>query len=112
MKAKALSARFPFRLRLQFSLRALLLVMFLFGVGLTWYRWPWVVTRTLPSHSIFEAKQTTTYRRGWNGAALKHGLQKSGDIEEYFVDGDKVLETYTYPWGEFRKFRFRNGKLH
>lgn len=57
-------------IRLQFSLRMLLLLMAGVALGLAIFRWPW-------SETIVEkdVARTTTYRLGWNGKPLKHGLQ-------------------------------------
>lgn len=56
--------------RMQFSLRAMLLLMGIVGVALAVFRWPWQETRFSDAKSI-----TTEYRRGWNGKAVKHGVQ-------------------------------------
>ena len=65
------TASSPSRFRLQFSLRALLLLTLLVGVGLTVYRWPWKVEKV----NALGLTTTTTYHRGWNGKSLRHGLE-------------------------------------
>lgn len=85
------------RFRLQFSLRALLAFMFIMGLAITIYRWPWEETRprTIRSGGLwgrqwwqppgedhfdpsvdYGVTETTTYRRGWNGVPLRDGLQR------------------------------------
>ncbi|WP_254507492.1 toxin-antitoxin system YwqK family antitoxin [Anatilimnocola floriformis] len=89
---------------MQFSLRALLVLMTCIGIGLTVYRWPWVETREsrlpdiellaqgrflfsdeawrcdsidimiLPYIGEENHRLTTTLRRSWNGRPLRHGV--------------------------------------
>ena len=96
--------------RLQFSLGALLAFMFLTGLAITIYRWPWEETkpRTIPKGVLvgrqwwqppgedqfdpsvdYDVTVTTTYRRGWNGVPLNDGLQR------VFVRG-RLVEEWPY----------------
>lgn len=87
--------RRPFRL--QVSLRVLLLLMAVVGVGLTIFRWPWVEDSKLAvqfpaAGTVHPFAQRTTYRRGWTGKPEKHGLEQVRDGERlvheaYFYDG-------------------------
>ena len=52
------------RSALSFSLRALLILVTLIGVGLAIFRWPWVEVGD-PADPF--GPDFTTYRRGWNG---------------------------------------------
>jgi hypothetical protein len=61
----------------QFSLRSLLLLMFLVGVGLVVYRWPWKVDTG--------SRDFTTYRRGWHGKPLKHGPEEVAAGSELYL---------------------------
>lgn len=83
--------------RLQFSIRALLLLMTVVGAALVIYRWPWTVNSGNVLVTI-----TTQYRRGWNGKALKHGLET-----KYFHDGIYVESWYHD--GELRRERTTYG---
>jgi hypothetical protein len=109
----------PRTFRLQFSLRMLLLLMAVVGVGLTIFRWPWVdveqhfetvLVQQGDSYStdpfgdrpqfVKEApppveqrklvwERRTSYRRNWRGAAVKHGPA------EFWIDG-KLRNEYQY----------------
>ncbi len=57
-------------MKLQFSLRGLLLLMAIVGAALAFYRWPWKETKVNGVETI-----ATEYRRNWNGKAVKHGVQ-------------------------------------
>lgn len=106
----------PRTFRLQFSLRMLLLLMAVVGVGLTIFRWPWVDVEQhfetvinlystdpfdgLPSRDMQAARppvpqqklvweKRTSYRRNWWGDAVKHGPA------EFWIDG-KLRREYQY----------------
>lgn len=87
--------------RLQFSLRALLLLITLGGCGLWVYRWPWQVTRL----SANLESTTTTYRRSWNGTPLKHGRQivvgENRQLlnEVVYHDGIRLVDRQFHPNG-------------
>src|SRR5690348_8894961 len=103
--------------RPQISLRALLLLMMLAGVGLTVYRWPWVETiqretidlltlslqlqylepgadaKLLPlreDNPLPPYVEKTTFRRNWRGEKMKHGLTQK------FSNGQLWCEQYFY----------------
>ena len=90
------SAR-PRALRLQFSLRLLLLAFTAFAIGFPiWYRWPYEeIAFETPPGSPTELKRITTWQRQWGGGRLKHGLQR-------LVSNGKTIESITY----------RNGLRH
>jgi hypothetical protein len=89
-------------LRLQFSLRALLLLVTLVGLGLTYYRWPWEETGVLSDQET----KTTTYRRAWNGRRVKHGRQfivgKNQRLvhEVVYHDDERRFDRQYHPSGE------------
>lgn len=94
----------PRRFRLQLSLRTLLVLMALVGVGLAVFRWPWVETttqevrdkltidpRTSNVHYRFELR--TTYRRDWRGQPVKNGpaqIWRDGQLwhDAHFYEGE------------------------
>lgn len=90
----------PRFLRLQFSLRALLLAITLVAAGLTAYRWPWTVETT--SQTDWDNRRPTIvltpYRRTWNGKPEKHGtghsleLQDHWGVERLYSNGDLIHE--------------------
>ena len=98
------------RFRLQFSLRVLLALMFLLGVGLAIYRWPWVETKQRQIGNVERApdiadyRTITTYRRGWNGQPMRHGL-------EQLFRNQKLIGEANYYDGEQhgRSRRYTNG---
>jgi hypothetical protein len=76
--------------RLQFSLRALLLLMAVVGAGIVVYRWPWTET-----NDQADVKVETTYHRGWNGKPVEHGLavmtypdRPDFRVEKWYDEGD------------------------
>lgn len=87
-------------MRLQFSLRLLLLFTAAVGICLAIFRCPWEVTRV-----DTVATRKTGYRRGWDGQALQHGDDRliitrteQTTWEKRFVDGELVRErTYQPP---------------
>lgn len=97
-------------LRWQFSLRAILVLMLGVGAALTIYRLPWVEHHQ-PVGDPFAAI-STTYRRGWYGQPLKHGLcQQSADIEEFYCD-DELIWRVSRAGGQVQtREHFRGGKL-
>src|SRR5690242_12071498 len=103
-----------FRLRPQFSLRGLLLLMLFVGAGLVVYRWPWEVEEKLTTGEI----RRTQYRRAWNGKAVKHGQEVSGDLaavggsECWYEDGDlRLKRTWTNGVVDSEN-HYLNGQLH
>ena len=75
--------------RLQFSLRALLLLMAIVGAAIVVYRWPWTETEV-----EYSGTRVTTFRRGWNGKAVRHGERRHTDShqivdEEWYEQGLK-----------------------
>jgi hypothetical protein len=90
----------PRTLRLQFSLRALLVAMALVGVAIVVYRWPWTVVVETK-----ELRTSTQYHRSWDRSPVKHGLQA-----EQPVRGETVHRWFHE--GELRKEqRFQAGVL-
>lgn len=83
--------------RLQFSIRALLVLMAVVGAGIVVYRWPWTVTADTPMVTT-----TTQYRRGWNGKAVKHGRE----TKVYF---DNLYVQTWFEEGELRRERTEYG---
>lgn len=85
--------------RLQFSLRWLLVVVTFGAVVLAVYRWNWEVLRMewgAPNEQ--ETIHTTTYHYGWNAKPVKHGrertfqLETGSGIENIWVEGEKTYE--------------------
>jgi len=74
----------PRALRLQFSLRLLLLAFTAFAVGFPiWYRWPYEETEEQrDSAGTVQFKRITTWQRQWGGQRLMHGEYRaiSGDL--------------------------------
>src|SRR5689334_15793096 len=65
--------------RPQISLRTLLVLMSLVGVGLTVYRWPWEEQsqhQIGKNGDIADYVRTANYRRSWRGPPVKHGLER------------------------------------
>lgn len=97
---------------LQISLRMLLLLMFLVGVGLTIFRWPWVevdqiVEYTGSGRELATIERRTTYRRNWRAEKVKNGLSQS------FVENRLQSEEHYYE-GEFhgaQRYYDRQGRL-
>jgi hypothetical protein len=78
----ASSANRPSFLRLQFSLRLLLLAFTAFGIGFPiWYRWPYEVEEALPSPirgaGPAESKRISTWQRQWGGGELQEGPERT-----------------------------------
>lgn len=99
-------------MKLQFSLRALLLLMALGGAAMVSYRWPWKETQVSGDEMI-----STEYRRGWNGKPVKHGLQVTRSLrdsdfttQKWFVD-DELLRSLE-KGVEFTDAYYRDQKLH
>src|SRR5690349_21236113 len=94
--------------RLQFSLRAVLVLMALVGIGLVIYRWPWERVLNFPldkaegfaipldsglfhgalgpapdfrEEKAIPARVVTTFRRDWRGKPIAHGPHR------YYVAG-------------------------
>src|SRR5262245_34922987 len=101
----------PRRLRWQLSLRMLLFLMLLVGIGLTVFRWPWVeikqrdvVSHPLPVNPfssappekqevLYSYEQRTTFRRNWRGQPVRHGVEqfwRDGRLwhDAHYYDGD------------------------
>lgn len=83
--------------RLQFSLRAMLLLTALVGVAVVVYRWPWKEMNVSGFETI-----TTEYRRGWNGKPVKNGLQITESLpysdfktKRWYVDDELRRELVT-----------------
>src|SRR6185295_1137871 len=80
------SAR-PGWLRLQFSLRLLLLAFTAFAIGFpVWYRWPYEEAVINPTAI---ASQITTWQRQWGGGRVKHGPQR-------LIAGGEIVESVMY----------------
>jgi hypothetical protein len=100
------------RFRLQISLRMLLALMFLVGVGLTIFRWPWVevdqiVEYTGSGRELATIERRITYRRNWRAEKVKNGLSQS------FVENRLQSEEHYYE-GEFhgaQRYYDRQGRL-
>ena len=95
--------------RLQFSIRALLLLMAVVGVAIVVYRWPWTVTAESPMVTT-----TTQYRRGWHGRKLKHGLETrvyfdNLCVECWFDDGELRRERTVFGDGMIIDKSVRDG---
>jgi hypothetical protein len=75
------AAQKPRRLRLQFSLRVLLVAFTLFAIGFPiWYRWPYAEVETTyamvggqPDKSQPLGTFATKWQRTWGGGRVKHG---------------------------------------
>src|SRR5437868_6478456 len=79
-------------LRLQFSLRVLLLAFTAFAVGFPiWYRWPYREEEIL-SPGPTKERRVTSWQRQWGGGRTKHGPQQ-------LIFGDTIVETTTYLHG-------------
>jgi hypothetical protein len=101
------------RSAMQFSLRGLLLSMAVVGLGLVWFRWPWVEREIFTDPLGYSEVRTQSFRRDWNGRRIKHGLSKFGRYEEFYVDGVLVWEARYSGTGELQyKQHFANGKPH
>jgi hypothetical protein len=74
-------------IRLQFSLRMVMLLTAGVAVGLAIFRWPWETT-ALESGLTY----TMRYHRGWNGAPLRHGLQTVAQTEARQRTRDAIYE--------------------
>jgi hypothetical protein len=84
--SEAMSTNRPRRLRLQFSLRLLLLVLTAFAIGFPiWYRWPYTEVTA-------KGTRTTTWQRQWGGGRLQHGTQT--------LRQGKLVQTSNYRRGE------------
>lgn len=98
---------------MQYSLRGLLLSMVFIGLGLVWFRWPWVEREVFTDPLGYSEVRLQTFRRDWNGRPLKHGLSKFGPFEEFHVDNVKVWEARYSESGELKhKRHFLAGQLH
>lgn len=101
------------RFVMQYSLRGLLLSMVLIGLGLVWFRWPWVEREVFTDPLGNSEVRIQTYRRDWNGEPLKHGLSKFGQFEEFYVDNHLIWEARYKDSGELKSKRhYLRGKLH
>lgn len=73
----------PPRFRLQFSLRMILALMAVIGVGLAVFRWPWVEesNHELPTYVYLRSnvwyQRRITYRRNWRAQPVKNGPQQT-----------------------------------
>jgi len=82
----------PRRLHWQLSLRMMLLLIALVGVGLTVYRWPWVESEWVdvpkptdpfgnqPAEAppvLWRYEQRTTFRRNWRAQAVRNGVEET-----------------------------------
>src|SRR4051812_42893204 len=88
----------PSPIRLQFSLRLLLLALTAFAIGFPiWYRWPYEEStekRSAAGNVIWQT--TTTWQRQWGGDRLKNGIERT----TRFVGTDPVNTTTTYVSGK------------
>lgn len=95
--------------KLQFGLRALLLLMLFVGVGLAYYRWP---------QEWGNSESLRTVRRNWNGEWIQHGLEISRDhstgyVRESWYEEGRVRAIRSWHAGVvIEEKRIRNGKLH
>jgi len=101
-------------LRLQFSLRALLVAMALVGVGIVVYRWPWTVEA-----NGTRARTTTQLHRAWNGKPVRHGMEVEqthyGEHltwKRWFQEGQLLKESCFKEGVLLAEKQFRNGKQH
>lgn len=98
---------------LQYSLRGLLIAMLVIGLGLVAFRWPWVEREVFTDPLGYSETQTRTFRRDWNGRPLRHGLQKFGPFEEFYVDDVKTWEARYTNDGQLKlKRHFHGDQLH
>lgn len=102
----------PRTFRLQFSLRALLVLMALVGVGIVVYRRPWTV-----EVEDKESRTTSQYRRAWNGKPVKHGVeikQFFGGFtwHHWFEEGQLLKEQGFRSGALICESHWRNGKMH
>ena len=99
-------------IKLQFSLRYLLLAMALLSLVLVVYRWPWTVE--VGDNPL--SRTTTQYRRGWYGVPVKDGpeVERLRDLtwERWFDAGDLRSERLLEHGVAILERRFRGGKLH
>ena len=138
--------------RLQFSLRALLVMLTCVGSGLAIYRWPWeTIEHKFPgavqltharvqfsggawrgesadakahfaAGSPLNYRVSTTWHRGWNGRALRHGISECWRLaddkpEELFLRWQYVDDELTsFTWFEegevWHSEHYRDGLLH
>jgi hypothetical protein len=72
----------PRAFRLQFSLRWLLILVTLGAIVLAAYRWHWEDVAIFPSDPDQpETVHVTTYHYGWNGKPVKHGRERTFQLE-------------------------------
>lgn len=102
--------------RFQFSLRWLLALTTVVGIGLTFYRWPWTTER-IATGDPYErpAVVITTWRRGWNGKPEKHGYELAVELEMHrgtesrYVNGE-LLQGRVFVNGRLERVQnFRDG---
>ena len=100
----------PRILRLQFSLRGLLILMAVLGVALVIFRWPWEVTSTQGTRTF-----RTPYHRGWNGKPLKHGLERVEDGKftgnVWYDEGDRRREQFYFEQELSTDIQYRQGEM-
>jgi hypothetical protein len=121
------TATHPRRFRLQVSLRMLLLLMAAVGVALAIYRWPWEETVTSQDsvepfadpQNVTKIVQRTTYRRDWQGRAVKHGRAQAWEDgylqqEEHYYDGrlHGQRKVFDKRGRTTQEMSFRDGQLH
>ncbi|WP_254507730.1 toxin-antitoxin system YwqK family antitoxin [Anatilimnocola floriformis] len=120
--------------RPQFTLRLLLIITAVIGIGLMVYRWPWTAETSLgkaegwarsaegkflPGSKDYEIVRRNVYRRDWRGQAVKHGLEQSfrnGELwqEAHYYDGVLHGPRRVWDWnGEVAvEANYRAGVLH
>ncbi|WP_254512475.1 hypothetical protein [Anatilimnocola floriformis] len=83
-------------LRPQFSLRALLLLFLVVGVGLRIYRQPWQEReRSGFSRASGYHGRTVSYRKDWQGKPVKHGVESWYNAQGLVIyEGDYVDDQY------------------
>lgn len=108
--------------RPQISLRTLLLLMLLVGVGLTVYRWPWEEQsqhQIGKTGDIADYVRTAHYRRSWRGPPVKHGLEQvtrnkkmtlQAQYEEGLLQGPRRV--YTNSGKLLWEAHYQAGELH
>lgn len=97
----------------QYSLRGMLTTMVVIGLGLVAFRWPWVEKEVFTDPLGYSETQIRTFRRDWNGMPLRHGLQKFGPFEEFYVDDVKTWEARYSNDGQLKlKRHFLGSQLH
>jgi hypothetical protein len=102
-------------LRVQFSLRGLLLFMLIVSGAVVAYRWPWI--EETETGGLRSSQLTTRYHRGWNGEPVKHGLQIEEEpggmiFERSFDEGELRFVRRRFLEREVEETHIRDGKPH